>query len=190
MKKNKLCLHLFIKNKLWGGLVFGVKEDRSLQAKLWDEYDDCVLPHKQNESFFVQDASALEEQLEQDHLYLKSDSCSTITQAKRFMGFQIDMMPILTNSVKIITVWDSEVFFFFFLQPKQVHRNQTSVSVWVYLCVEGHRCPLGILRHFMSVVEVVGQGWLLMFVHQIWVGAVCSYGHSQQAMYHNICIPV
>ena len=113
MKKNKLCLHLFIKNKLWGGLVFGVKEDRSLQAKLWDEYDDCVLPHKQNESFFVQDASALEEQLEQDHLYLKSDSCSTITQAKRFMGFQIDMMPILTNSVKIITVQDSEVFFFY-----------------------------------------------------------------------------
>ena len=69
MRENKLCLHLFIKNKVWGFLVFGVKEDRSLKAKLWDEYDDCVLPHKQHESVFVQDASALEEQLERDHLY-------------------------------------------------------------------------------------------------------------------------
>lgn len=115
------------------------------------------------------------------------DSCSMIAQAKRFVELQSDMMPILTNSVKIITVQDSEVWF---LRPKQVHRHQTSVSIWVYLCVEGHGRPLCILRHFMSVVEVVRQGRLLMFVHQIWVGAVCSYGHSKQAMYYNICVPV
>lgn len=54
---------------MWGRLVFGVKEDRSLQAKLWDEDNDCVLPHEQNKSLFVQDASALEEQLERQNLY-------------------------------------------------------------------------------------------------------------------------
>lgn len=59
-----------------------------------------------------------------------------------------------------------------------------------YLCVECHRRPLCILSHFMPVVEVVGEGWLLVFVHQVWVGAVCSYGHCQQAMHYNICIPV
>lgn len=41
----------------------------------------------------------------------------------------------------------------------------------------------------MSVVEVIAECGLLMFVHQIWVGAVCSYSHSQQAVYYNICIP-
>lgn len=28
-----------------------------------------------------------------------------------------------------------------------------------------------------------------MFVHQIWVGGVCSYSHCQQTVDYNICIP-
>lgn len=42
----------------------------------------------------------------------------------------------------------------------------------------------------MSVVEVVGEGRLFVFVHQIWVGAVCSDGHCQEAVYDYICVPV
>lgn len=61
-------LYLFIIDKVWGSFVLAVKEDCSLQAKLWDEYNDGVLPHKQNKSLFVKDASALEEQLQRDHL--------------------------------------------------------------------------------------------------------------------------
>lgn len=66
----------------------------------------------------------------------------------------------------------------------------SSACLWVYLRVESYRCSLCILRHFMSVVQVVGEGWLLMFVHQIWVGGVCSYSHCQQTVYYDICIPV
>lgn len=53
--------HLFVKDQIWSGLVFGVKEDRPLQTKPGDEDDDCILPHKQNKALLVQDASALEE---------------------------------------------------------------------------------------------------------------------------------
>lgn len=63
---------------------------------------------------------------------------------------------------------------FLFVHAPVEHRG---VYVHVYLCVESHRCPLSILSHFMSVVEVVGEGRLLVFVHQIWVGGVCSYGY-------------
>lgn len=56
--------------------------------------------------------------------------------------------------------------------------------------MEGHRGSLSILGHFMSVVEVVGKGRLLVFVHQIWVGAICSDSHSQQTVNNDICIPV
>lgn len=51
----------FIKDEIWGWLVFSVKEDGSLQTKPGDEDDDGVLPHKQNKSLFIQNASALEE---------------------------------------------------------------------------------------------------------------------------------
>lgn len=61
---------------------------------------------------------------------------------------------------------------------------------WHYLRVEGHRRSLCILGHFMSVVEIVGKGRLLVFIHQIWVGGVCSYSHCQQTVNDDICIPV
>ena len=48
-----------------------------------------------------------------------------------------------------------------------------------HLCMEGHGCPLCILSHLVSVVEVVAEGRLLVFVHQVWVGAVCCYSHRQ-----------
>ena len=56
-------LYLFIKSKFWASLVLAIKEDGSFQAKLWDEDNDGVLPHKQDVAILVQDASALEEQL-------------------------------------------------------------------------------------------------------------------------------
>lgn len=62
--------YLFIKNEAGGNFVFRVKEDGSLQTKLWDENNDCILPHKQNISFFVQYASSLEEQLKDNRLWL------------------------------------------------------------------------------------------------------------------------
>lgn len=65
-------VYLFIKNKVRCSFVFGVKEDCSLQAKFWDEHDDCILPHKQYKSVLVQYASALEEQLKTEHVYLKN----------------------------------------------------------------------------------------------------------------------
>ena len=68
-------LYLFIKSKVWTSFIFVVKEDCSFQAKLWDEYNDRVLPHKQDKSVFVKYASALEEQLQRDHLYLKHELC-------------------------------------------------------------------------------------------------------------------
>lgn len=43
--------------------VLVLEEYRALQAELRDEDDDGILPHKQNEAFFVQDASVLEEEL-------------------------------------------------------------------------------------------------------------------------------
>lgn len=60
----------------------------------------------------------------------------------------------------------------------------------VHLCVEGYRRPLCVLRHFVSVVEVVAEGGLLMFVHQVWVGAACSYGHCQQTVNYDIRVPM
>lgn len=60
----------------------------------------------------------------------------------------------------------------------------------VYLCVERHRCSLSILSHLVSVVEVVGQGRLLVFVHQIWVGGVGTDGYRQQAVHDDVCISV
>lgn len=38
----------------------------------------------------------------------------------------------------------------------------------------------------MSVVEVVGQGRLLVFVHQLWVGGVGSDGDRQQAVHDDV----
>lgn len=55
--------------------------------------------------------------------------------------------------------------------------------------MEGHGGPLGILGHLVSVVEVAGQGRLLVFVHQVWVGAVCGYSHRQQAVDDDVCVP-
>lgn len=72
------CLYLFIKNKVWDSFVFCVEEDCSLQAKLWDEYNDRVLPHKQNKSLFVKYASALEEQLQRNQFVLKAWICSKL----------------------------------------------------------------------------------------------------------------
>lgn len=48
-----MYFYLFIKNKVCSCLVLVVEEDRPFQAKLWDENDDCVLPHKQDESLFI-----------------------------------------------------------------------------------------------------------------------------------------
>lgn len=134
--------YLFIKEQLGGRLVFGVKEDRPLQTEPGDEHDDGVLPHKQNEALFVQDASALEEQLQGDGLSQGQDGAEDLPGWGR------------------------------------------------YLCVEGHRGSLSILGHFMPVVEVAGKRRLLVFVRQIWVGAICSNGHSQQAVNNDVCVPV
>lgn len=57
------------------------------------------------------------------------------------------------------------------------------------LSVEGHRRSLRVLRHFVSVVEVVAEGRLFVFVHQIRVGAVCSDGHRQQAVHNDVSVP-
>lgn len=55
--------------------------------------------------------------------------------------------------------------------------------------MEGHRGSLSILGHLMSVVEVAGEGRLLVFVHQIWVGAICSDSHRQQTVHNDVCVP-
>ena len=55
-----------------------------------------------------------------------------------------------------------------------------------HLRVEGHGRPLCILRHLVSVVEVVAEGRLLVFVCQVRVGAVCPDGHGQHAMHHDV----
>lgn len=67
--------YLLVKFEVWDSLALDVKEDGSLHAKLRDEHDDCVLPHKQYESLLVQYASALEEQLgKHDEAYVCSRS--------------------------------------------------------------------------------------------------------------------
>lgn len=93
-------------------------------------------------------------------------------------------------SVKIFIKMINGSGFFLCASPPKKSSQKFSVYIEVYLCVESYRRPLCILRHFMSVVKVVGEGWLLVFVHQIWVGGVCSYSYCQQTMYYNICIPV
>lgn len=55
--------------------------------------------------------------------------------------------------------------------------------------MEGHRSPLCVLRHLVSVVEVGGQGRLLVFVHQVGVGGVCSDRHGQETVNDDICVP-
>lgn len=60
----------------------------------------------------------------------------------------------------------------------------------VYLRMERHRCSLSILSHLVPVVEVVGQGRLLVFVHQIWVGGVSTDGDRQQAVHNDVCVSV
>lgn len=55
--------------------------------------------------------------------------------------------------------------------------------------MEGYRRSLCVLRHFVSVVEVVAEGRLFVFVHQIRVGAVSSCGHCQQAVYNDVSVP-
>lgn len=60
----------------------------------------------------------------------------------------------------------------------------------VYLSVEGHRSSLSILRHFVSVVQIVAKGRLFVLIHQIWIGYICSYGYCQQAVHYDICISV
>lgn len=57
-------LYLFVKNEVCSSFILFVEEHGPFQAKLWDEHDDGVLPHKQDVPFFIKDASALEEQLE------------------------------------------------------------------------------------------------------------------------------
>lgn len=42
----------------------------------------------------------------------------------------------------------------------------------------------------MPVVEVVGQGRLLVLVHQIWVGGVGADGYRQQAVHDDVCVSV
>ena len=66
---------------------------------------------------------------------------------------------------------------------KPVHDEN---MVCVYLCVECHRGPLGVLRHLVAVVEVVAQARLLVLIHQIWVSAVCSDGDRQQTMHDDV----
>lgn len=56
--------------------------------------------------------------------------------------------------------------------------------------MERHRRSLSILSHLVSVVEVVGQGRLLVLVHQIWVGGVGTDGYRQQAVHDDVCISV
>lgn len=41
----------------------------------------------------------------------------------------------------------------------------------------------------MSVVEVVAQSQLLVFVHEVGVGAVCVDGHSQQPVHYDVSVP-
>lgn len=60
----------------------------------------------------------------------------------------------------------------------------------VYLSVEGHRSSLSVLRHFVSVVQIVAKSRLLVLIHQIWVGDVRSDGNGQQAVHDDICISV
>ena len=60
------------------------------------------------------------------------------------------------------------------------------LPVCAHLCMEGHGRPLCVLRHLVSVVEVVAEGRLLVFVRQVRVGAVCADGHGQQAMHHDV----
>lgn len=56
--------------------------------------------------------------------------------------------------------------------------------------MERHGRSLGVLSHLVSVVEVVGQGRLLVLVHQIWVGGVGTDGYCQQAVHDDVCISV
>ena len=63
MTKVGRSIYLFIKDQFGAGLVLVVKEDRSLQTKLWDQHYDGVLSDKQDEALLIDDPSALEEQL-------------------------------------------------------------------------------------------------------------------------------
>lgn len=48
---------------------------------------------------------------------------------------------------------------------------------------------MGILRHLVSVVEVVAQSRLLLFVHEVGVGAVSVDGHSQEPVHYDVGVP-
>lgn len=56
----------------------------------------------------------------------------------------------------------------------------------LHLGMEGHGGSLGILRHLVPVVEVVAQSRLLVFVHEVGVGAVSVDGHSQEPVHYDI----
>lgn len=63
MSAVKISENLRVEAEPWSRFVLCLEEHRALQAELWDEDDDGVLPHKQNEAFFIQDAFVLEEEL-------------------------------------------------------------------------------------------------------------------------------
>lgn len=82
-------LYLFVKNEVCTSFILLVEEDCPFKAELWDEHDDRVLPHKQDISFFIQDASALEEQLERErkHLLRHSEQCTVNAKPFHFFFF-------------------------------------------------------------------------------------------------------
>lgn len=59
----KFSDNLRVEAEPWSRFVLVLEEHRALQTELWDEDDDGVLPHKQNEAFFIHDAFVLEEKL-------------------------------------------------------------------------------------------------------------------------------
>lgn len=81
MLETKAVLYLFIKNEIWSCFIFAVEEDSPFKAKLWDEYDDGVLPHKQDVPIFIQDTSALKEQLQRHTSVLSNcEQCTVSTK--------------------------------------------------------------------------------------------------------------
>lgn len=69
----KLSENLRVEAEPRSRFVLVLEEHRALQAELWDEDDDGVLPHEQNEAFFVQNALALEEELLGKRLHVLID---------------------------------------------------------------------------------------------------------------------
>lgn len=55
--------YLFVESQRGCDLVFVLEEHCTLQSKLWNEDNDGILSHKKDETFFIQNTSALEKQL-------------------------------------------------------------------------------------------------------------------------------